>query len=459
MSTESVYTRVNRAACVVALLGAVMVVVIGAAARAGDGAYSNPWVEGDIIVNMSAEPVYAARADSDGYESDPNSQSVAVTLFTKTSFFSGHVAMLDPNTPSDLFVTSPGENASAGTLYRISRDTFAATAINSSLNDSTDPELPDFNGGIASDGSFLYLYDAIGNIDRYNFDGTKDTDNLITGINSGGFTGTNQISHDGGFLFIATGTSEIQYAPTSGGAAATLNGAAGVELTGVWAGNGRLVTADSQTFDPVNNPDVNQVIAYDLDLSGDTPAVSGSVIEGIKNHPGGFLGGVSVDPIGNKIYAGSAGSFGSDIPGGVLQFDLDGDIEEHNDNDLLLDVISGLGNGGRVGAFFIPRSVLIGDLDCDGDVDFDDIDPFVLGLQAPDQYESTFGLPPSVKGDTDGDGDLDFDDIDGFVDILNSPGGLEARGVPEPSTLSLTALIGLVVFAMTLVMRRPAAAR
>ena len=80
-----------------------------ASALAGDGAYSNPWTEGDIFVNMSGEPVLAARADANGYESDPNSQSVAVTLFSKTQFFGGHVAMQDPTTPSDLFFTAPGE--------------------------------------------------------------------------------------------------------------------------------------------------------------------------------------------------------------------------------------------------------------------------------------------------------------------------------------------------------------
>jgi len=79
-----------------------------------------------------------------------------------------------------------------------------------------------------------------------------------------------------------------------------------------------------------------------------------------------------------------------------------------------------------------------GDMDCDGDVDFDDIDDLVLGLTNPTQYEDQFGIPPDLKGDTDGDGDLDFDDIPGFVDILTPPGGLQ--GVPEPSSLALACL-------------------
>ncbi len=91
---------------------------------------------------------------------------------------------------------------------------------------------------------------------------------------------------------------------------------------------------------------------------------------------------------------------------------------------------------------------LTGDMDCDGDIDFDDIDDFVLGLNNPSDYEAMFGVPPSFKGDTDGDGDQDFDDIQGFVDILQ-PG--EVQRVPEPATGSAAlaaavAAVGLLMF-------------
>ncbi len=80
---------------------------------------------------------------------------------------------------------------------------------------------------------------------------------------------------------------------------------------------------------------------------------------------------------------------------------------------------------------------VLGDMDCDGDVDFDDIDAMVLALRRPDEYESTYGVPPELKGDIDGDGDLDFDDVDpGFIDILR--GGLHS--VPEPSTVNILAV-------------------
>jgi hypothetical protein len=59
-----------------------------------------------------------------------------------------------------------------------------------------------------------------------------------------------------------------------------------------------------------------------------------------------------------------------------------------------------------------------GDMDVDGDVDFDDIDDFVMGLSDPLGYEALHGIPASFNGDIDGDGDFDFDDIDDFVAVL-----------------------------------------
>jgi hypothetical protein len=81
---------------------------------------------------------------------------------------------------------------------------------------------------------------------------------------------------------------------------------------------------------------------------------------------------------------------------------------------------------------------IIGDMDGDGDVDFDDIDAFVLGLNDPAGYEAIFGVSPAELGDMDMDGDLDFDDISGFVAILSGGG---SQAVPEPSTLVLMCVV------------------
>jgi hypothetical protein len=94
----------------------------------------------------------------------------------------------------------------------------------------------------------------------------------------------------------------------------------------------------------------------------------------------------------------------------------------------------------------VISQLLLGDLDCDGDVDFDDIDDFVLGLTDPQEYENQFGLAPEVKGDTDGDGDIDFDDIDDFVAILTAADSAGTQTVPEPGTAALF-LLGAGVMA------------
>lgn len=93
--------------------------------------------------------------------------------------------------------------------------------------------------------------------------------------------------------------------------------------------------------------------------------------------------------------------------------------------------------------------VRTGDMDCDGDVDFDDIDDLVLGLNDPAGYEDQLGVPPALKGDADGDGDLDFDDIDDFVAVLTNPSTSAAkRYVPEPSSLATAVLAAWVLLAV-----------
>jgi len=95
----------------------------------------------------------------------------------------------------------------------------------------------------------------------------------------------------------------------------------------------------------------------------------------------------------------------------------------------------------------VPESfgAITGDMDGDGDIDFDDIDAFVLGLNNPAEYENMFGVPPSLRGDTDGDGDQDFDDVSGFVSLLVC--GCQ-QTVPEPSSISLlmVGLLGILVY-------------
>ena len=66
----------------------------------------------------------------------------------------------------------------------------------------------------------------------------------------------------------------------------------------------------------------------------------------------------------------------------------------------------------------MPLTAAPGDLDCDGDVDFDDIDPFVLALSGQEPYEVAYPGCIWLHADCNGDGDVGFDDIDSFVALL-----------------------------------------
>jgi hypothetical protein len=79
----------------------------------------------------------------------------------------------------------------------------------------------------------------------------------------------------------------------------------------------------------------------------------------------------------------------------------------------------------------VPPQGGSGDMDFDGDVDFDDVDDFVLGLNDPVTYEQTYAALPSLHGDLDADGDLDFDDIAGFASLLAGPAGTAQFATPS----------------------------
>ncbi len=60
-----------------------------------------------------------------------------------------------------------------------------------------------------------------------------------------------------------------------------------------------------------------------------------------------------------------------------------------------------------------------GDLNCDGVIDFGDINPFVLALSDPSNYELTYPGCNVLHGDCNNDGQVDFGDINAFVALLS----------------------------------------
>jgi hypothetical protein len=65
-----------------------------------------------------------------------------------------------------------------------------------------------------------------------------------------------------------------------------------------------------------------------------------------------------------------------------------------------------------------PQTV-VGDLNCDGQVDFDDINPFVLALGEPAGYYDEFPSCNRLNADANHDEHVDFDDIDAFIGLLS----------------------------------------
>ncbi len=80
------------------------------------------------------------------------------------------------------------------------------------------------------------------------------------------------------------------------------------------------------------------------------------------------------------------------------------------------------GDGGGYGInfnFHVTASTLVpGDLNCDGTVDFGDINPFVLALSDPAGYATQYPNCNIMNGDINGDGQVGFGDINPFVELL-----------------------------------------
>ncbi len=70
----------------------------------------------------------------------------------------------------------------------------------------------------------------------------------------------------------------------------------------------------------------------------------------------------------------------------------------------------------------IGPCALVGDLNCDGNVDFFDIDAFVLAITDPAGYEAAYPDCDIMLADCNGDGSVDFFDIEPFVELVTGGG-------------------------------------
>ncbi len=149
-------------------------------------------------------------------------------------------------------------------------------------------------------------------------------------------------------------------------------------------------------------------------------------IDGANNNQGDLDDDLRLLPASPAVDAGGTGVLPADwcdvdADGNVLEF-IQIDLDGHNRR---VDVASAPDVGGNpspmpdMGAYEVQLSKL-GDMDCDGDVDFFDIDPFVAALSGEAAYLGSFPSCFWLNADANGDGEVDFFDIDPFVALIGS---------------------------------------
>ncbi len=120
-------------------------------------------------------------------------------------------------------------------------------------------------------------------------------------------------------------------------------------------------------------------------------------------------GSVILDPPGGSYGAGTSVQLTAE-PATAWRFDHWSGDAHGTDNPTTVIVN---GNLNVTATFF-----LIGDMNCSGAVDFDDINPFVTALSSQAEYEAQYPNCAYLNADCNLDGVVNFDDITPFVELL-----------------------------------------
>jgi hypothetical protein len=176
------------------------------------------------------------------------------------------------------------------------------------------------------------------------------------------------------------------------------------DIQGGWSGTANI-SGDPLFVDP-NGPDndPNTWADNDFRLSAGSPCIDA---------------GSNVDPPRDTFDLDADGCVTEPVP-----VDLDGYaryVDDPNTPD------TGLGTAPLVdmGAYefgaapAVPGGPCAADLNCDGVINFDDINAFVLALSDPAAYHAAFPNCFLIAGDSNNDGIVNFDDIDPFVALLS----------------------------------------
>lgn len=149
-------------------------------------------------------------------------------------------------------------------------------------------------------------------------------------------------------------------------------------------------------------------------------AGSGATVFYVDDDGPAHLMGTRVDGVGNLVWPGSPRMVCS-VPSGKWGLD----VVRTPSGMLLLAWADQRVDGGNIyaqnvnpdGSLGLP-AFIFGDLNCDGVVDFGDINPFVLALTNPTAYEETYPDCRLLHADINDSGSVGFDDINPFVALL-----------------------------------------
>ena len=118
---------------------------------------------------------------------------------------------------------------------------------------------------------------------------------------------------------------------------------------------------------------------------------------------------------GEILYNGDDGVFGVNTPTLLI---LSTQTRHAGDYDVVITNVCG-SETSDLATLTVTLGAGLGDMNCDGEIDFDDIDAFVTALSGEGAYQAAYFSCRWLNGDINLDGQVGFDDIDGFVAILS----------------------------------------
>ncbi len=218
------------------------------------------------------------------------------------------------------------------------------------------------------------------------------------------------LSNSGG-VFSPSGTLSVGgNVRPEGVTAADLNGDGRPDIASAVSGNGLNQAAvflntgagfsGPATYATVGvNPD--SIYAIDLDCDGDRDLVTSNQdsnnVSLLPNGGTGVFGAAMLLAVGTR-------------PGTIAHGDFDGDAGRD------LAVVNRDSN--NVSILMNRTCSSVGDMNCDGSLNGQDIEPFVQALRDPAEYQQNFPDCDILHADTNGDGSVNGQDIQGFRDLL-----------------------------------------